>query len=227
MKRFLTVIIILSLAACGKKGPKPESTPGPALLTSPLKDQPCTTGTVVSTTESTVKFEWSTPLNADSYNLIIKNLLTQQEINQAVTTNSASATLLRNTPYAWYVTSKSKKTSVTTNSDTWKFYNAGAGIVTYAPFPAEITAPAFGQVLSPSNGKVTLTWKGSSTSNNIIGYDVYFGPSSNPDMFRNHITDMFVNDVTVGKNTTYYWRVVTIDANGNVSDSGLNNFYVK
>ncbi|WP_184549537.1 hypothetical protein [Mucilaginibacter sp. FT3.2] len=224
MKRILTLIIILSIISCGKKAPVPA--PGVASLTAPLKDQPCLTGTVLSATESSVAFSWNPSQNTDNYDLTITNLLTKTATTQTVSTTTATVKLLRNTPYSWYISSKAKKTSVVTKSDVWKFYNAGAGVVTYAPFPAEITGPAFGAVVASGTTKVNLTWKGSSVSSNIVAYDVYFGPSSNPDLFRNHITDSFVNDVNVGANTTYYWRVVTVDANGNISDSGTYNFFV-
>jgi len=225
MKRILTLITILALASCGKKTPAPA--PGVATLSAPLKDQPCLTGTIVSATESSVAFSWNASTNTNQYDLTITNLLTKAATTQTISSTSATVKLLRNTPYSWYISSKSNKSSVVTKSDTWKFYNAGPGVVTYAPFPAEITAPAFGAIISPGTTKVNLTWKGSSVSSNIVAYDVYFGPSGNPDLFRNHITDTFVNDVTVGANTTYYWRVVTIDANGNISDSGTYNFFVK
>jgi hypothetical protein len=225
IKRILGLLVILFIVSCSKKDQAPA--PGMATLIAPLKDQPCLTGTVLSATESTVAFAWATSQNTTSYDITIKNLLTQTENTQSVSTNKASVKLLRNTPYAWYITSKSSKTTAVTKSDTWKFYNAGAGIVTYAPFPAEITSPAFGAIINAGTSTVNLTWKGSSVSSNIVAYDVYFGPANNPAMFRNHITDSFVNNVTVGANTTYYWRVVTIDANGNISDSGTYNFFVK
>lgn len=216
--------MILAIASCGKKAPVPA--PGVASLTAPLKDQPCLTGTVLSATESSVVFSWNSSPNTDSYDVTITNLLTKTATTQNVTVTTATVKLLRNTPYSWYVTSKAKKTSAVTKSDVWKFYNAGAGVVTYAPFPAEIIAPTFGTMLPSGTAKVNLSWKGSSVSSNIVAYDVYFGPSNNPDLFRNHITDSFVNDVVVGANTTYYWRVVTVDANGNISDSGTYNFFV-
>ncbi|HEY9195816.1 MAG TPA: hypothetical protein VIM77_06110 [Mucilaginibacter sp.] len=226
MKRFLSLIIIIPvLFSCGKKQPVPP--PEKASLIAPLKDQPCLTGAVLSATESNVTFSWSAAANTTSYDITIKNLLTQIPVTQTVSVSNATVKLLRNTPYSWFITSKSNKTNATAKSEVWKFYNAGAGVITYAPFPAEITAPGYGAIFDSGTTKVDLSWKGSSVSSNIVAYDVYFGPSGNPDLFRNHITDNFVKDVTVGANTTYYWRVVTIDANGNISDSGTFNFFVK
>lgn len=226
-KNFCGLILILILAACGKSSPPPAITPDAALLVLPLKDQACTSGTVISKTESSVNFSWTGGQNTDSYELTIKNLLTQTIVTQTTPATNVSVTLLRNTPFEWFVTSKYSKTSIVTSSNKWKFYNAGTGMLSYAPFPAEILTPTFGQILSSSSPTVNLTWKGSAVDNNIVAYSVYFGPNNNPGLFRDHITDSFVNSVTVGANTTYYWRVITIDAYGNISDSGLNNFYVK
>lgn len=229
MKRILYIAIVLFITACGGKnsGPNPKNAPGKAVLIAPVKDLTCNTGSIISATESSVAFSWNAAENAESYDLTIKNLLTQKDIIQTSMSANATVTLLRNTPYSWSVTAKSSKSTTTTASDVWKFYNAGAGITSYAPFPAELLTPAFGQIISPAGGKINLSWRGSAVNNNITGYIVYFGPNNNPDIFRERITDTFVNDVSVSTNTTYYWRIVTVDANGNFSDSGLNNFFVK
>ncbi|TSD64004.1 hypothetical protein FFF34_015700 [Inquilinus sp. KBS0705] len=228
MKRILTIAVVLLIAACAKKVEvKQQIAPDKTDLVKPLKDLTCNNGTVISATESSVVFEWNRAANNDSYELTVTNLLTQKIIKQQATTTTATLTLQRNTPYSWYVTGKYNKTLALTQSDTWKFYNAGAGTVSYAPFPAEIIAPTFGQILSPASGKINLKWKGSAVDNNIVSYTVYFGPKSSPDVFRDQLTDQFINDVVVSKGTTYYWRIVTVDTNGNTSDSGIKNFFIK
>jgi hypothetical protein len=227
MKKYIFILFIGILAAgCRKKG-GPGPAPGAAILIAPAKDLPCFTGTVVSQTESSVAFSWNAADNASAYTLTIKNLLTATESTQETTTPNATVTLLRNTPYAWHVKSKASRNTIIADSEVWKFYNAGPGITTFAPYPAELLTPTFGQLFDNGTSKVNLTWKGSAVDNNITGYIVYFGPKANPDVFRERTTDSFVNDVTVSSNTTYYWRVVSIDANGNISDSGISNFYVK
>ncbi|MBD1394154.1 hypothetical protein [Mucilaginibacter glaciei] len=227
MKRIYIIALVFIFAACGKGGNNSAPAPGKATLVAPLKDLTCNTGVILSATESSVAFSWNPAENTESYDLTIKNLLTQKDIVQNTPTPNATVTLLRNTPYSWSVTAKSSKSDTKTDSEVWKFYNAGAGITTYAPFPAELLTPTFGQVLPSGTTKINLTWKGSAVDNNITGYIVYFGPNSNPDVFRQRVTDSFVNDVTVSANTTYYWRIVTVDANNNISDSGTGNFFVK
>lgn len=227
IKRIIGLALLVLITACSKKASDPELAPGTANLVAPIKDQICTTGTVVSSIQSTISFSWSKAENADSYEVTVKNLLTQTETKQSATGTQTTVTLARNTPYSWYVTSKSQSSSTTTKSDVWKFYNSGAGIVTYAPYPADLLAPTFGQIITPTNGKINLSWKGSSVDNNIVSYNVYFGPSKTPDLFKLQTKDSFVNDISVSANTTYYWTIISIDSNGNISASPTYNFFVK
>ncbi|WP_143306167.1 fibronectin type III domain-containing protein [Chitinophaga vietnamensis] len=224
MKRYLFLSLMILGVACGKKDdPLP---PGKATLIFPAQNAACTNGVVISNTQSAIVFSWNASSNTDSYELHIKNLLTRDSISQTITTNRDSVVLLRNTPYSWYVVAKSGKTSAFTASDTWKFYNAGPGTTSYAPFPAAITAPSFGQSLTATGGQISLTWTGSAVDKNITGYDVYFDTNATPALYKSNVTDMFLNNVPVTSNTTYYWKVVTHDANGNTSDSGTFQFKV-
>ncbi|WPV02288.1 hypothetical protein SNE26_10920 [Mucilaginibacter sp. cycad4] len=221
-----SLFIILTIAGCSKKTPPPDVTPVATSLVSPLKDQPCTTGTIISTDKSTVTFTWQTADKAEGYVLAVKNLLTKVETKQTVTSTQATADLLRNTPYSWYVISTSTKTKATAQSETWKFYNAGAGTVSYPPYPAEITAPLFGDNVTASSGNITLKWTGSTLGAAIKGYDIYFSNTNSPTLFKSNISDSQYQ-VAVKPGTTYYWRIVTIDNAGNYTDSGIYQFSVK
>ncbi len=224
--RIYSLLIVLTVIGCGKKTPPPDVTPVATNLVSPLKDQPCTTGTIISADKSTVAFTWEAADKAEGYTLAIKNLLTKVETKQTVTSTQATADLLRNTPYSWYVISTSTKTKATAQSATWKFYNAGAGTVSYPPYPAEITAPLFGDNVTASAGNVTLKWTGSTLGAAIKGYDIYFGDNNSPALIKSNISDTQYQ-VAVKTSTTYYWRIVTIDIAGNYTDSGIYQFSVK
>lgn len=229
MRKILLIGILLLAAGCGGGNKaKEDATPAPgkAVLVFPAQNSACTSGTVVSDDVSTIDFSWNATDNTDTYDVVIKDLLTNKITTQTANTNQLQVNLSRNTPYAWYVQSKSSGTIKTTQSDTWKFYNAGLGVVSYAPFPAEITSPTYGQVVTASSGTVNLTWKGSSIDNNIVAYGVYFGTDPSPAALQDNIKDSFLNNISVKSNTTYYWRVVTMDANGNFSDSGTYQFKV-
>ena len=218
---------------CGGKSnnpaPTPPSVPNPtqATLSAPAQNAVCTSGTILSATQSTISFSWSASANTNSYNLVIKNLLTSDSTTQSTTQTQLAVNLQRNTPYSWHVVSVSTQTTLTAQSAVWKFYNSGPGVVTYAPFPAEITSPTFGQNVTATAGKINLTWIGSIVSPDVIAnYDVYFGTTSSPAIMASAITNGFLNNVSVTSNTTYYWKVITRDANGDTSDSGLFQFSV-
>jgi hypothetical protein len=222
MKKLLFLLVITCIFACHKDDPK---SPEKAVLTFPAQNALCTSGSVLSATQSSIVFTWNAAANTDSYELDIKNLLTNTTTTQNVTTNQATVTLLRNTPYSWFVISKSNSVAVTVQSDSWKFYNSGLGIVSYSPFPATITSPTFGQSVTATAGTVNLTWTGSDVDNDIATYDVYFGTTTTP-AFKSNVTTAFLNSVSVTSGTTYYWKVITKDTQGNTSDSGIYQFTV-
>lgn len=232
MKTNYLIILIagfsLLVVGCGgKHHPQPVLPPGAATLISPAQNQVCTSGTIISDSQTSVTFMWGASDHTDNYELNIKNLLTGTTTTEVSSGTQQTVTLSRATPYSWYVVSKSTGTTETAQSDTWKFYTAGAGVVSYAPFPSELDSPTFGQVVTATNGMINLVWKGSAVGNDIAGYDIYFGPSTPPPILDSGIINMFLDNVKVKSGTTYYWRVVTKDSVGNTSNSGVWQFTVK
>lgn len=229
MKKYLAIIFTalttFIIGSCGKKN-SPTPNPSAAVLTFPAQNSACTTGTIISATQSTITFTWNSAANADSYEIDIKNLLTGTLTTQTSTTNLLAVDLLRNTPYSWYVVSKSSKVSATSQSDTWKFYNAGPGTVSHPPFPADVLKPTFGQNVTASAGTINLSWTGSDPDSDLVNYDVYFGISATPPILKSGVTDMFLNAVSVTSGTTYYWKIISWDGQGNNSDSGVYQFKV-
>lgn len=223
MRRILILFSYL-LSSCGGSEEHPAPAPTAAILSSPSNNESCTTGTVISDTESRITFSWIAGTNADSYQLTVTNLLNQTQQSQTTTTTSVELTLKRNTPYSWYIISKSSKNPTTVNSNTWKFYNAGLATTSYPPYPAEITSPTLGQTVTSTNGKISLQWIGSDADNDIINYDVYLGTTISPVLIKSQHNSTTLADVSVNSRTTYYWKVITRDANGNTSDSGLFEF---
>ena len=225
---FILPTILIFTGCFFKKNDNPAPViPNPvqAILSAPAQNSLCTSGTILSATQSSISFSWGASANTDSYNLVIKNLSTSDSTAQNTAQTQLSVTLSRNTPYAWYVVSKSSKTSATAKSLVWDFYNSGPGAVTYAPFPATITSPTFAQVVSAASGTINLTWTGSAVAPDVVAsYDVYFGTTSSPSISASAITNNFLNNVAITANTTYYWKVITRDVSGNTSDSGLYQF---
>lgn len=224
---FALLSMIILTGCGGHKGNTPAPAPGKAALLAPAQNEVCTQGTVISASQSTVTLKWAAAANATGYEIKIKNLEDGTTISQTTGNTQFDATLKRNTPYSWSVTSKAANTTTTTQSDIWKFYNSGPAVVNYAPFPAEILAPAMNQTITISNGKVTLSWNGSDVDNDIVNYDVYLGDSSSPALLQGKVLESTLKDVSVSVGKTYYWKVITRDSKGNISDSGIYQFTTK
>ncbi|MEW4922983.1 hypothetical protein [Algibacter sp. 2305UL17-15] len=204
----------------------PDGTPNPESplivnLQFPHEDGLCNLGTNFTPTQSTVFFEWEASTIAESYTIYIVNLIDGTSIQESTAEDKIGIVISRATPYSWYV--ESTAGSKTEKSDTWKFYNAGPGVETYAPFPATITAPAMASAVNGPN--VTLQWTGSDVDDDIVGYDVYLGTSNNPDVHTSNVTASELS-VSVTSGAIYYWKVVTKDAVGNTSESGIFQFRV-
>jgi len=233
MKQVILIIVLfISLTGC-EKGEFPDivgspTTPAPveATLVSPAANEACTQGVPISASENTITLKWNMAAYADNYEVTVKNLLSGAVTTQSVTTNQLDVNLLINTPYSWYVTSKSAQTSETGRSAVWKFYNAGAAMASYIPFPADNLMPAMREAISSVNGEINLSWSAEDADNDISEYDVYLGTSSTVmPILQAGVKDKHLNGVAVTSGT-YYWRVVTKDAKGNSSDSGVYTFSV-
>jgi len=220
-------LLLTCLSACKKDSPPPPSTaPGKATLIFPKQNEVCTEGRILSLAETAIDFRWETAENTDTYELTVKNLVTGEVVSQSTAELHLEMNLKRNAPYSWFIISKSRQTGITAKSDVFKFYNAGPGILSYAPFPAEIIAPVMGQAVSVQNSMISLDWNGNDVDGDLINYDVYFGTTQTPELLRSNLTESSLNEVSVKSKSTYYWRVVSRDRRGNTSDSGLFQFTV-
>ncbi|WP_298894305.1 hypothetical protein [uncultured Psychroserpens sp.] len=188
----------------------------------PQEDSLCNEGENPTPTESTVFFEWEPNDNAESYTLTVENLdtgvVTQHETSDFI----FPVTISRAEAFRWFVEYNYQGEAKVSAS--WNFYNAGPGVQTYAPFPAEIISPSMAQTISATNS-VTLDWSGSDVDNDIVGYDVYFGTNNPPSL---NTSDMSVDQLTVSvtSGNTYYWNIITKDAEGNSSESGVFEFRI-
>jgi len=222
-----TVFLVFLITACGGGDDTPEEVinePTAVTLVFPEANSECTEGTNENDSESTIVFKWNAAQHADSYGLKVKDLesgaISTYSSNQA----KFSVRLKRNHPYSWSVVSKSNTSSETATSTVWKFYNAGSGVVSYAPFPAEVVSPALGA--SIDSGVISLDWSGSDIDDDIDAYDVYFGETNAPVKIETALQESILNTISVVSGKTYYWKIVTKDKNGNSSSSDIFKFHV-
>ena len=226
----IIAIFSVILQSCGGGGDDPApvviTAPSAASLSFPVNNEECNTGASVSTTLSKVDFQWTVGANATSSEVVLINLLTNDESKTTSSSNHIEITILKNTPYKWWVISKATGTSETAKSPEWKFYNSGDAITTYAPFPAELVTPINGTTLTTAT--TTLEWTGSDVDNDIASYDVYFGTVNPPSTLLENVIDPIkkIENVAVSANT-YYWKVITKDDEGNSSTSQVFEFKVE
>jgi len=231
-KRQYIIVAFISvfLQSCGGGGDGPDpvvvTPPSAASLVFPANNEECNTGTSVSISQSVVNFEWTVGANASSSEIVVKNLLTNAVSKTTSTSNQKEITILKNTPYKWWVISKSTESTETAKSAEWKFYNSGDAVITYAPFPAELVGPTNGSTVTTAT--TTLEWEGSDVDGDITSYDVYFGTVNPPNTLLENVVapTKKIENVEVSSNI-YYWKVITKDGEGNSSTSQVFEFKVE
>lgn len=233
--KFIVTSLVCSLGLfnCSSGGSDDPPTPTPpvevtppqaATLIFPQENSECTEGSNLTSTQSTIVFNWNDANNTDTYQLFVKNLETQTITNYTTSTSEKSITILRGTPYSWYVVSKNSGTE-TKQSLTWKFYNAGEAVSSYAPFPADLLSPIYDATFGASKTSVTLQWTGEDIDDDIVDYTILFG-TTNPPSNEQAVTASTSLSVSVTSGNTYYWRVITKDSQNNTSESEIFQFNV-
>ena len=231
LKTTIAFTLFLSIVACGGGGGDDTiepviNDPTSATLVFPQADSECTEGSSVSDTESTVTFKWGSAMHADSYGLLLKNLNTGNSTTFTSNNPTLPIKIKRGTPYSWHIISKSKTSTKTATSATWKFYNAGAASSSYAPFPAELLSPLNNTNITPTDNLIALDWAGSDVDNDIESYTLYLGETNTPSVHQAAISESIVENITVVSGKTYYWKVDTKDVTGNISTSDLFKFTI-
>lgn len=230
-KSFLILFMLagILLASCGGDD-ETSGTPQAPQLVFPENNSECLEGVVSSTNPniSTIEFRWQASSNASGYTLNIQNLITGARITESTTATAIPVELVRGQPYSWNVVANSN-TSSSLSSDTWKFFNAGEGVSSYAPFPADLVYPRSGANISLNgSSSLELRWEGADVDNDISAYEVLFSTSDPPEnnIGGNGPSQTFiVNELQTG--TTYYWRVITTDEAGNSSVSEVSQFHIR
>ncbi len=233
IQRFgIAALFSVLLVSCGGDGggnggdPDPVPDPSAATLVFPADNTVCNEGTILSDTRSVVNFQWSSAENTDSYSVTVRNLESGGQFSRTSTTNSLEIEIDRGTPYEWFVTSRASGTSATAQSSSARFFNEGPGITNYAPFPATATFPARGANLEASTTEVTFSWEGSDLDDDIAEYELLLGTDPDDLSAQGTFTTASSGAIAVSSATTYYWRVITRDAEGNSSVSDRFEFRV-
>lgn len=226
IRNILVVCTVLSLMiGCRKKDdPKP---PGQVQLIFPEQNSECTTGQSLGATTSRVTFRWEEANNVQTYELRVTNINTgtTQTISTAAT--SANLPIAKGVPFSWQVRSRNNQVLESISSAVWNFYNSGSN-TSFAPFPADIRSPIMSQrIFRDINNEITLAWSASDLDNDIEEFEIYLSTENPPEERINTLgPSVLEQTVTVASNTVYYWVVITRDAAGNATSSGVYSFKV-
>ncbi|MEM8999468.1 MAG: hypothetical protein AAGB24_04325 [Bacteroidota bacterium] len=225
-KRIVLFLMGCTVMGCGSDDGPPPS-PEAALLVFPFENSECTTGLDVNEDLSRVTFEWQSSANTDTYTLTVLNLNTNITQTIATAATAASLSIEKGAPFSWSVTSTNQRSNQTAVSEDWLFYNAGSQ-TNYAPFPAQIIAPKSGSTIAINElGQVQLAWSGTDVEDDIVQFEVYFSNENPPqDLLVSTDGSTFGAMANAMAGVVYYWRVVTVDGQGNTSDSGIFDFKV-
>jgi len=215
-----SIVIAVLLCTCSKPSIlEPDS----ALLTTPENSNTCVPLSTTAT-QGVINFGWEEAQNTDSYEVFVRNSITQTEQKKSAELTSTTFTLDRGAPYSWWVVSSSDASAVDTKSKVWSFYLEGIQQETFLPFSAQLNNPQDEQEVMLSSGEINLQWTGSDLDNDIEYYQVYIGTDAAQMSLvqDNQITSSYSALLDVGQ--TYFWQIVTIDQRGNKSQSAIQSF---
>ncbi|WP_051205300.1 right-handed parallel beta-helix repeat-containing protein [Salinimicrobium xinjiangense] len=227
IQRLLVLFIAALTVSCSSDDDALEvntEVPGAANLVLPQDNTQCEVGEVVANMAE-VFFEWNEATHAESYDLVITNLATQ-EVKQRpnLTTTDLMVRLERGHAYSWKIISKNAGEE-TTESDSYRFYVAGEPGSNNVPFPATLSAPASGVQISPVDGKVTLQWEAAATDTDgdpltfTLFADTVDGKQEPSEEWKGLTVNSM--EIEVEPNSLYYWHVETSDG----QNTAISNTY--
>ncbi|MFD0796227.1 hypothetical protein ACFQZJ_02045 [Maribacter chungangensis] len=220
----LCAILTLSLGCRKNREPKP---PGQVQLVFPDKNSECTTGQSLGATTSRVTFRWQEADNVQTYELRVTNLNTGSTQTISTAATSANLPIEKGTPFSWQVRSRNNQVQESVSSEVWSFYNSGS-TTSFVPFPADIISPRMSQrVFKDINNETILSWSASDLDNDIDSFEVYLSTENPPEDLKATLgANTLQLKVSVASNTVYYWSVITTDAQGNATSSGVYTFKI-
>ena len=213
MKKRLSLALILLIVGCSKPGiPAPEA----AILLAPDNLASCTTSFVVNANQSRVTFRWQQALHTDTYELVIREISSNQQYKETTSLTSFNKILDRGSAYEWWVISLSEASLVESQSEQWQFYVEGNSIAQHLPFATQLVFPANDAIVEP--GVVIFEWEGNDLDNDPMNFTFYLGTNTTNllPLIENTVETTFSHSLETGR---YFWKVVTFDTQGNSASS--------
>ena len=118
--------------------------------------------------------------------------------------------------------SSAEITSETTTSEEWSFYLEGEASEEGLPFPAQLLAPENNATVNA--GSVTLSWNGGHPEGATLRYQVYLGNSATNLSAVGEPQTQSTYILEAAAQQSYFWKIQSLQANGDSSDSVILNF---
>jgi len=215
------IFIVFLVMACEKEV---IITPDPPLLIGPINNDSCTSETIISSQKSQVNFRWQAALNADEYELVVRDIQTNLDIQLNTFRIYNPVVLDRGKQYSWWVISKYNANQTFSKSRIWTFYLEGPQKSSHFPFPANLLNPKSNEQISLNDGKYTFRWESIDLDKDIIEYDFYLGIDPVELTLLAERLSLNSIELSLNPNQLYYWKVITRDSEGNVSSSPVEGF---
>jgi hypothetical protein len=224
-KTFFALFIIVVFGSCSKEqGPR---IPSPVTLIFPEENSECISGVSITEQTSAVTFTWN-PSNPAAYYVLNVYTLNGDLVSTSNEIDPQGTVVLdKGFGYAWEVIAANALGEESDPSERWLFYNAGAQR-SYPPFPPEIQFPGSGATLQlNTNGSIPLLWSGADADHDLETFEIWVGATPEFMELQAVLPATATRyELVVPGGSRYFWQVVSEDARGNSSFSGIYDFRV-
>ena len=220
MRNILLLILFYSVSCSKEKVFQPEKT----VLLYPLNYDTCIQINDTVNSTSNINFVWKNSNYTESYELVIKNIVTEEIQSYKTNLTNFQASIKNGFTYNWWVNSISNSLGSKIKSDTWLFFLEKQVDLNYLPYSARLIQPQNNSHINLLNNQIEFKWKGYDIDNDIKSYSLSYGFTI--DNLNKTIENILTESVKIelNNNQKYFWQVVTVDLKGNKSFSTIYEF---
>ena len=220
MRNILLLILFYSVSCSKEKVFQPEKT----VLLYPLNYDTCIQINDTVNSTSNINFVWKNSNYTESYELVIKNIVTEEIQSYKTNFTNFQASIKNGFTYNWWVNSISNSLGSKIKSDTWLFFLEKQVDLNYLPYSARLIHPQNNSHINLLNNQIEFKWEGYDIDNDIKSYSLSYGFTI--DNLNKTIENILTESVKIelNNNQKYFWQVVTVDLKGNKSFSTIYEF---
>ena len=220
MRNILLLILFYSVSCSKEKVFQPEKT----VLLYPLNYDTCIQINDTVNSTSNINFVWKNSNYTESYELVIKNIVTEEIQSYKTNFTNFQASIKNGFTYNWWVNSISNSLGSKIKSDTWLFFLEKQVDLNYLPYSARLIHPQNNSQVNLLNNQIEFKWEGYDIDNDIKSYSLSYGFTI--DNLNKTIENILTESVKIelNNNQKYFWQVVTVDLKGNKSFSTIYEF---